>query len=546
MNFLDYIAYVPRLKDAPKDEAAPRAKINLVTNFTDDILKNVLAGVCLHHGVRPDILSMPYKQYHVQFKNPASELYAHAPDVSFLFFAATPFKESEFRSRVHFEELLSDIERYAEKISGTVVLTGFTTSYHGAYGNLFREGPQFQLLEEYNRDLRALAARLPNAIWFDADRLVHLMGEAHVFDLRALYAFDVPFTHEFMARLAEEWFALFRALRGGAKKALILDLDNTLWGGVVGELGPLGIALGPDYPGNAFVNFQRALLDFYERGILLAINSKNNLDDVMEVFEKNPHMILKEKHFAAIRANWDDKAANILSIAEELNIGTDSMVFLDDNPVERFAVQSQLPEIAVPDFSLPPEEYARTLYGLDWFHQLSLTDEDRQKGRMYAEERQRKSVQSAAKDVTQYIAELQIEIAVQMNAENILPRLSQLTQKTNQFNLATKRYAEHDIQALIEDGALAFSGEVKDRFGEYGNRQSLPKNLISRGVAIFLRSISRHRETRSVAGNPTPEMRDSLVKIKTVSPEEATSMLFAKDRPYRSASSMTSFLKRSS
>ncbi len=234
------------------------------------------------------------------------------------------------------------------------------------------------------------------------------------------------------------------------------------------KLGPTGIALGPDYPGNAFVAFQRALLDFYERGIILAINSKNNLEDVLEVFKKNSAMVLKEEHFSAIRANWNDKVDNLIDIAKELNIGLESMVFFDDDILNRNIVRGRLPEVTVPEFSLPPEDYVKTLYALDVFNQFSLTEEDTKKGKMYAEERQRKQVMKGAKGLDDYIKELNIVMRVEVNDSVLVPRLAQLTQKTNQFNLTTKRYAEHDIKKIMEDGGFVFSANVSDKFGDYG------------------------------------------------------------------------------
>ena len=281
-------------------------------------------------------------------------------------------------------------------------------------GIFSRHSPFFTLVEEYNKRLEELAAELPNLIVFDTNRLVHLLGEKQTFDARGTHAFDIPFTSEFMAMLAEEWTAYVRALMGKTKKCIVLDLDNTLWGGVVGELGPTGIALGPDYPGSAFVAFQHALLDFYERGIILAINSKNNLEDVLEVFKKNSAMVLKEEHFSAIRANWNDKADNLIDIAKELNIGLESMVFFDDDILNRNIVRGRLPEVTVPEFSLPPEDYVKTLYALDVFNQFSLTEEDTKKGKMYAEERQRKQVMKGAKGLDDYIKELNIVMRVEV------------------------------------------------------------------------------------------------------------------------------------
>lgn len=304
-------------------------------------------------------------------------------------------------------------------------------------------------------------------VW-DTNALIHRFGENHARDFRGLYAYDIPFTNDFFMEVGREWAALVRAKAGRLKKCIILDLDNTLWGGIVGELGPKGIAVGPDYPGLAFQNFQHALLDYFDRGVILAINSRNNPADVAEVFEKNPHMILQEKHFASAQINWNDKASNISTIAADLNIGLESIVFLDDDPVNRDLVRTVHPSVSVPELPTEPELYVNFLHQLDYFHQFSITDEDREKGRMYAEERRRKETRSQYSDISEYIATLGIEIRISVNATAEIPRIAQLTQKTNQFNLTTKRYLEHDVQKLINDGALVVSGEVSDKFGKYG------------------------------------------------------------------------------
>ena len=469
MESLAYLKKAAGYDKVSPDDFSARMKVTILTDFTDDVLKNLFVGAMLSQDIYPVVYKVPYRQYYFELKNSASELYANNPNLTLIFFGTNPFKDSELRvSRDHFERILEDIERYAKATRGIIVMNSFVVSYRGAYGNMAGKGAFFNLIQEYNKRLEELSGRVPNLVILDTNRLVHKLGEKNVFDLRGLYAFDMPFTHEFMTALAEEWTAYARALLGKTKKCIVLDLDNTLWGGIVGELGPLGIALGPDYPGNAFINFQRALLDFYNRGIILAIASKNNPEDADEVFEKNPNMVLKEENFSAVRINWDDKVENIQDIAKELNIGVDSMVFLDDDPLNRALVRERLPGISVPEFSIPPEEYSEKLYDLDLFHQLSLTEEDTRRGRMYAEERQRKKVMASAKSMDEYIKELGIVMSISVNEPAIIPRLAQLTQKTNQFNLTTKRYAEHDIKKFTDGGDFVFAATVADKFGDYG------------------------------------------------------------------------------
>jgi FkbH-like protein len=262
--------------------------------------------------------------------------------------------------------------------------------------------------------------------------------------------------------------AYVQTQRGKIYKCIVLDLDNTLWGGVIGEVGPLGVKLGHEYPGNAFREFQRTILDFYNRGIILAINSRNNPGDVDEVFEKNKNMVLKKSHFASIVANWNNKAENLKIIAKELNIGLDSLVFIDDDAMNRDLVKTELPQVFVPDWNIPPEEYVKRLLDIEAFHSMGLTEEDKERGKMYAAERERKEIVSDSSNLGSYLKTLEVEIDVHLNNSNQIPRLSQLTQKTNQFNLTTERLTESDVTKKIKNGAMFFSGDVKDKFGPYG------------------------------------------------------------------------------
>lgn len=469
MEFLDYIKLANTY--ARKDPSAfPRtANIAMITNFTDEVLQKILTGIMLHENIYPNIHRVAYKQYHLHLKNKNSLLYQQKTDITFIFFDINPYVKSAFRlDAKHFDETLEDIRHYCVSQKGVVVMSALPLPYRSAFGNLFRDDPLFRFVAEANERIAALQSEISNFYIFDINRMLHLFGESRARDLRGLYAFDVPFTNDFLTLVAEEWFGYIRTMFGGAKKCLVVDLDNTLWGGIAGEAGPLGIQVGPEYPGLAFQNFQAALLDLYHRGIILAINSRNNLEDVREVFEKNPHMLLQEKHFAAVKANWNNKAENLVAIADELNIGLDAIVFLDDDPVNRELVRTKLPEVLVPEFSLAPEEYAKTLFSLNVFDQFALTEEDLQKGKMYAEERQRKLVRESAKNIDDYIAELGIVISAQNNNAKLMPRLAQLSMKTNQFNLTTKRYTEKDIQKFMDSGGLVFSGTVADKFGDYG------------------------------------------------------------------------------
>ncbi len=253
------------------------------------------------------------------------------------------------------------------------------------------------------------------------------------------------------------------------KKCLVLDLDNTLWGGIIGEDGINGIALSLTPPGNAYLAFQQAILDHYHRGVLLAINSRNNPKDVWEVMHNHPNMILKENHFAAVRINWNDKAENIRELAQELNIGLDSMVFLDDDPTNRAIVQSLVPEVMTPDLPTDPREYARFLNSLGCFSEKAITDEDKMRGNLYVTERLRKEEEKIHTSKEDFLESLFLELTVYEDGRDSFERLSQLTEKTNQFNTLKHPFRTEEIRTFAEDPDYAvFHARLTDTFGDYG------------------------------------------------------------------------------
>ena len=269
----------------------------------------------------------------------------------------------------------------------------------------------------------------------------------------------------------KEWWSkkLFE-LTCTRKKCFVLDLDNTLWGGVLGEDGISGVRINGDYPGNAFMYFQEALVSLADSGVILTVCSKNNEADVKELWEKNPFVKLGPKHIAAYRINWQNKADNIRELAKELNIGLDSMVFVDDNPTERELVRQQLPMVAVPEFPKRPyglmEFYASLVN--DYFRTYRLTNEDLAKTEQYKSNAQRASEQAKFTDLSDFIRSLDIHIDIVRANEFNIPRIAQMTQKTNQFNLTTYRYTEADINSFVDKGCDIYCISVSDKFGDNG------------------------------------------------------------------------------
>ncbi len=253
------------------------------------------------------------------------------------------------------------------------------------------------------------------------------------------------------------------------KKCLVLDLDNTLWGGVIGEDGIDNIALALTPPGNSFVAFQQAISDHYDRGVILAINSRNNPEDALQVIRTHPNMILKEHHFAAMRINWNDKAQNLRELAQELNIGLDSMVFLDDDQTNRELVRALVPEVEVPDLPTDFSKYTQFLNSLDYFPKEAVTDEDKMRGNLYVTERLRKEEEKAHASKEEFLASLNLELHFYEDDKESLSRLSQMTDKTNQFNIDKQPFTEAEISSFIDSSThKVFHAKLSDKFGDYG------------------------------------------------------------------------------
>ncbi len=264
--------------------------------------------------------------------------------------------------------------------------------------------------------------------------------------------------------------AKLNAINYKRKKCIILDLDNTLWGGILGEAGTEGIELGNAYPGKAYSDVQEMLLQFKKHGVILAICSKNNETDVLEAWEKNPFIILKKDDFATYRINWNNKVTNILDIVNELNIGLDSVVFIDDNPSERELVANSLPEITVPE--LPKQPYSfidfYTKIYRQYFQVYGLTEEDKNKTEQYRKRAEELKEQKAFSSFEDYLLNLGLVLTIKPADKFNIPRIAQMTQKTNQFNLTTRRYTEKDIYDFLSKNYKIFSLSVKDKFGDYG------------------------------------------------------------------------------
>jgi FkbH-like protein len=309
----------------------------------------------------------------------------------------------------------------------------------------------------------------PSIFIFNFDAFVAKYGDINVFDYRQFLFGDIKVSLNYIPYLAEELMGYIKADLGINRKCIVLDLDNTLWGGIVGEDGFEGIKLSPQPPGMPFIEFQRVILALNERGIILAINSRNNEDEALRVIREHPYMILREDNFASIKINWNDKISNIKAIAEELNIGLDSLVYFDDDPINREVMSKALPEVMTVDLPEDPALYAQTLMSLNDFNTFSITEEDKKRGRMYIEEKKRNHLENSVSNLDDFLSQLGIKIKIRRADKFTIPRISQLVLKTNQFNLTTKRFQEEDILKFSQDkNMLVGCAQTADKFGDNG------------------------------------------------------------------------------
>ena len=296
------------------------------------------------------------------------------------------------------------------------------------------------------------------------------MGRTQAFNWRTHYRGHVTWSDTLMAAVAERYAGFALAAIGKATKCIVLDLDNTLWGGVLGEDGPAGIALGPQWPGSEFVDFQRELLDLQRQGILLAICSKNNEPEALAVLRTHPSMLIREEQLAAYRVNWEDKATNIRSLARELNIGLDHMLLIDDSPHERAWVREQIPELRIPELPADPSMYANWVGSLPSLVVLQQTAEDCAADPAVPGIPHPGSVSRLGRARMRGLpAGLGLRVDIAPVDDDSMGRVVQLLAKTNQFNLTTRRHDEATIRRQVASGAWrVYTMRVADRFGDFG------------------------------------------------------------------------------
>jgi FkbH-like protein len=472
------------LRDVPREafgEAFSEARIAIVGNSTLDGLDHLLRARLLEHGIWPDFYQGGFDQYVRELFDPESGLYRYQAGLTLCVLEEHVVAEAVERAwqldavAQELDAKYAMIERLVDAFSahssGTLALTlpalsAETLASVIDYRGKARLGA---LWRDFQRRLLALAETHSRVLVLDTDVLLHGAGAA-LRDARLAFHGAMFLSQALLDALAGEVVGVVRALAGRSKKCLMLDLDDTLWGGILGEVGAAGLELGESAQGKAHRELQRIARGFKEQGVLLTINSKNELSNVLGVLDGHPELGLRSSDFVAIEANWQPKHQNTRRIAETLNLGADSFVFLDDNEFERRLVSESVPGVSAPVLSGDATAYPSILLRGGWFNVLALTAEDRERTSLYQREARRDELKAAAVSFDEYLTALAIEIDLVVPEDELrLARLAQLGQRTNQFNLTGHRHQAGELRSMVSDERFLVLGiKGRDRFGEYG------------------------------------------------------------------------------
>ena len=485
MEFRPRLSYfISKAKSVKDITFSKKVRVAILSCFTIYGLEESLKVKCAERKLGCMTYSSPYNQYNQDILSSASPLYEFSPNLAFmlidtrtilssLFYNPYSVSVSERREYIdnRVKELVNLVKKFTIKSKSKLIVANFHAPVYTPYGicETKTEYGLREMVSDLNAKLSYSLRNEPSAFVFDFDAFVAKYGEINVYDYRQFLFGDIKVSLNCIPSLAEEFMGYINAELGINRKCIVLDLDNTLWGGIVGEDGFEGIKLSPQSPGTSFVEFQRVIQALHERGIILAINSRNNEDEALRVIREHPYMVLRENNFASIKINWNDKISNTKAIAEGLNIGLDSLVYFDDDPVNRELVSSALPEVMTVDLPKDPALYAQTLMNLNVFNTFSITDEDKRRGQMYIEERNRTQLEKSVINLDDFLSQLEIKINIREADKFTIPRISQLVLKTNQFNLTTKRFQEEEILRFSEDrNMLVGCAQTSDKFGDNG------------------------------------------------------------------------------
>lgn len=474
--------FIELKKNLKKDfSGLKKVKIALLGDSATQFLTQAIRGYGYELGFDLEIFDADYDQIDRQIMYSASEMYQSQPEYIIIFQSVQKLRKRFYKTEVRQRALFAQDEaarikgflaELSKNIHGVKIIVAnfmeLNDSVFGQYSNKTDMSLLYQI-RHLNCALMTLAVNTKNLFICDVAALTAAIGHVAAIDNRNYINADMAFSLDFLPMLAKGIVDNILAVSGAAKKCLVLDLDNTIWGGIIGDDGVENIQIGDLSQGKAFSELQCWAKELQRRGVILAICSKNNEDIAKIPFLKHPDMVLGLDDIAIFMANWDSKVDNLIKIKKFLNIGYDSMVFIDDNPYERGVVKSHLPEITVPNLPEDPADYLPFLSGLNLFETSAYTQEDEQRTAHFQQELKREITQSSFTDEREFLKSLGMTCEINPFSSFNLPRAAQLLQRSNQFNLRTIRYTEEDLQRIsTSDAYLNWTFSAHDQFGSYG------------------------------------------------------------------------------
>ena len=524
LGYLDQVA-ASKLLDKLDGAVLSPVRLAVLGSTTTAQLVQLLRLHAFKEGMRLEVYEAAYGTFQQEVLDPGSGLYAFKPQAVLFYVNYRDARPGPVEQELgRWEALWRTLQ---ERHPCAVLMNNFDIPVERPLGNL--EARREQGIGRLRRLNALLAERAPSGVCvLDQEHLSAVLGKERWHDPRFWHHSKQAMSFDGLTRYAVEAAALLKAVMGKSRKCLVLDLDNTLWGGVAGDDGAENLELGEE-----FLEFQHYAKALKERGVLLAVCSKNDERVAREVFLKRHEMVLKIDDFSAFIADWGDKAANLRAIAESLHIGLDALAFADDSPMERELVRRLCPEVAVVDLPEEPAEYARALDRMRLFETVSVSKEDSERAAHLQAEAARESLQRGSADLGAFLKDLEMEARACPFSEPDLERIVQLVNKTNQFNLTTKRTTEPETRALMSDPeAVTLALRLKDRFGDYGLVSVLVGRVLGESLEIEtwlmscrvlgrglerlafnkLLEAARSRKLKSLFGRYIPTAKNGLVK----------------------------------
>jgi FkbH-like protein len=454
-------------------------KIGVISNATTKLAVPALVGTALRFGISLQVVEAEFNQIAQQaFSSDSSfvdqNLHVVLVAIDYRGLPLMPCPGDKGLAEKNVQDCLAYVKSVVEslraKTAAQIILQNIVLPVEALSGSYEGRlpGSLTWLIGHLNSELDALMA--DDTFILDIAGLAANVGLINWHDPTLWNIAKISFSQRYMPIYADYVCRILAARLGKSRRCLILDLDNTLWGGVIGDDGLEGILIGNGDPtAEAHLHIQQTALELRERGVVLAISSKNEDATARQPFKEHPDMLLREEHIAVFQANWSDKASNIKAIAEMLSLGLESMVFLDDNPAERMQVRRELPEVAVPELPKDPALFARTLIAAGYFEAITFSEEDRKRANFYQDNAKRAQILNQSSDMDAYLKSLDMEISFAPFDATGRARIAQLISKSNQFNLTTKRYSELDIKELeTNDSFYTRQIRLKDTLGDNG------------------------------------------------------------------------------